>query len=168
MIVVKKKRFIITPLAIEQPERHKQFEIKLPAHVHKVSDIIITTFNANSAARLGTITLQTLNASDIFLKEDVYAEGEIISSELQTQIAEPGFGEDKAYISGRVPKPIEVNVEGDVGIIYGWYVCDEVIEPYTVNIYVIYEETEQIIEEAEDDRGIYNSQHGTADKTTWI
>jgi hypothetical protein len=42
MKVIKRKRFIIHKVVINEFERHKQFEIRLPAHVKQVTGIIIT------------------------------------------------------------------------------------------------------------------------------
>jgi hypothetical protein len=43
MKLVKKKKYKILSLAITQLERHKEFEIKLPLNVTKVTGTIITT-----------------------------------------------------------------------------------------------------------------------------
>jgi hypothetical protein len=39
----KKKKYLIHTMEISQLERHKQFEIKLPSNVKKVTGVIITT-----------------------------------------------------------------------------------------------------------------------------
>jgi hypothetical protein len=40
--IVKKKKYKVFTLYVSQLERHKPFEIKIPANVKKVSGIIIT------------------------------------------------------------------------------------------------------------------------------
>lgn len=43
MEVIKRRRYIIHKVIINDYERHKQFEIRLPNNVKKVTGIIITT-----------------------------------------------------------------------------------------------------------------------------
>jgi len=99
-------------------------------------------------ARLGIVTLQALDSSDIFLKEDVFMDGETDPFELAASITEPGFDQDKAWVSGSVPKVIPVNVEGDTSIIIGWFNGDSFSFPYTINIYIEYEEADEVENEA--------------------
>lgn len=42
MRIVKRKKYKILSLAITQLERHKEFEIKLPLNVTRVTGVIIT------------------------------------------------------------------------------------------------------------------------------
>jgi hypothetical protein len=39
----KKRKYLIEVLEISQVERHRQFEIKLPANIKKITGVIITT-----------------------------------------------------------------------------------------------------------------------------
>jgi len=43
----KKKKYVVAIVEISQPERHKQFEIKLPSNVAKVTGVIITSSRTN-------------------------------------------------------------------------------------------------------------------------
>jgi hypothetical protein len=99
-------------------------------------------------ARLGTLTLQALDKSDIFLKEDVFMDGVTDPAELSASIAEPGFDQDKAWVSGSVPKVIPVIVEGDTSVILGWFKGDNYTSPYTIKIYIEYEEADEVELEA--------------------
>lgn len=40
--IVKKKKYLIKEVVVNQPERHKSFDIALPRHTHKVTAVIIT------------------------------------------------------------------------------------------------------------------------------
>jgi|GEM_PF-1567834 len=39
----KKKKYVVAIVEVRQPERYKQFEIKLPSNVAKVTGVIITS-----------------------------------------------------------------------------------------------------------------------------
>jgi len=43
MKIVKRKRYKILSIPITQLERHKEFEIKLPLNVTRVTGVIVTT-----------------------------------------------------------------------------------------------------------------------------
>ena len=47
-------------------------------------------------ARLGTVTLQALDDSDIFLNEDVYLHGITDPAEIKTELKEPSFENENA------------------------------------------------------------------------
>jgi hypothetical protein len=105
-------------------------------------------------ARLGTITLQALDDSDIFLKTDVYLDGITDPAETLEEISEPGLPEqDLAWVNGSVPKVIKVNIEGDASIIEGWFKGDNYTSPFRIQVYVEYEETEEVIEYAMEEGG---------------
>ena len=104
-------------------------------------------------ARLGTITLQALDDSDIFLKADVYLDGVTDPAEALEEISEPGFEQDISWASGNVPKLMRVNVEGDASLIEGWFKGDNYTSPFRIQVYVEYEEVEEIIEYAREEGG---------------
>lgn len=93
-------------------------------------------------ARLGILTLQALDSSDIFFKEDVYVDGVTDPYETATTVSEPGFDQDKAWVSGSGPERTPVYVEGDTSIIMGWFKADSYSFPYTIKIYIEYEEAD--------------------------
>lgn len=97
--------------------------------------------------KVGTISLQALDRNDVFLKEDIYVDGE---KELTTDdllMAQPGFDKDKVWVTGNVPKLIPVMLDGDNPVIFGWVNSVSYPGPVLVKIYVQYEEVEQLIEE---------------------
>jgi hypothetical protein len=105
-------------------------------------------------SRLGTITLQSLDDSDIFLKEDVFLDGEIDAGEMPCHIqdADPGFDSGQAWITGKVPAPIPVILEGDSTMIVGWFKSDGLYPSFYLRIYIEYEEVEEMITEKESER----------------
>jgi hypothetical protein len=111
-------------------------------------------------SRLGTITLQSQDGSDIFVKEDVFLDGEIDAGELPCHVqgADPGFESGQAWLTGKVPAPIPIIVEGDSTMITGWFKSDGLYPPFYLRIYIEYEEVEEMVTEKEneekDDRGI--------------
>lgn len=97
-------------------------------------------------ARIGVITLQALDATDVFFKEDVYRDGIPREEENRAELTEPGFDTERAWVNGSVPKVIPVEVSGDAAIIYGWFNGQFIAEyPFTVTVYVEYEEVEELI-----------------------
>jgi hypothetical protein len=102
-------------------------------------------------AKLGSITFQALDNSDVFLSEEVFLDGVDTLGEMQ--MPQPGFENDKAWITGNGPKVIPVNVDGDTSIIYGWFRGEEFSYPYIIRIYLECEEVEEL-KEKEDERGI--------------
>lgn len=98
-------------------------------------------------ARLGTLTFQAMDNSDVFLSHDVFLDGVSEFGDAEIQIPQPGFENDKAYITGDVPKAIPVTVEGDSSVIYGWFKADEFSYPYIIRIYLECEEVEEPKEE---------------------
>jgi hypothetical protein len=99
--------------------------------------------------RLGNLTLQAMDDTDVFFIQDVYLDGVRDVRESQTMIAEPGFQEDMAWVSGDVPDSEPVCVEGDTSVIFGWFKGENFGFPFRVKIYIEYEEAEEICEEEE-------------------
>jgi hypothetical protein len=98
-------------------------------------------------AKLGTISLQALESTDVFLEADVYLDGITEAGEISATITEPGFDMDKAWVSGNVPKVIPVDVSGVSSVIYGWYKGSSHPGPFKLKVYVQYEEVEELITE---------------------
>jgi hypothetical protein len=98
-------------------------------------------------ARLGTITFQVMDNSDVFLSEGVILDG--VDEFGEIQIPQPGFENDKAWISGNVPKMIPVHVDGDSAVIYGWFNAETFPFPFIIKIYLECEEIEEIKEDHE-------------------
>jgi hypothetical protein len=96
-------------------------------------------------SRLGTVTLQAMDDADVFLKEDVFLDGTTDASELSTEISEPGFEDNLAYVTGKVPAVIPVSVNGDTSVIYGWFKGENFTSAYYLKIYIEYQEVEGIL-----------------------
>ena len=99
-------------------------------------------------ARLGTVTLQTMDNSDLFLKEEVFLDGVTDPSEVQFGIQEPGFEAGKAWETGSVPSRIPVLVEGDASVITGWFSGDvqNFNGAFRIQVYIEFEEPDELFE----------------------
>ncbi len=95
-------------------------------------------------ARLGTVTLQSTDDSDVFFSEGVYLNGITDNDEAETELCEPGFDEDLEYISGRVPRMHTAEIEGDTRLLFGWFKGERFSASYYLCIYIEYEEVEEI------------------------
>lgn len=105
--------------------------------------------------RLGKVSFQVQNESDLFLELEVYPGGEEEQADQDCMIAEPGFEQFAQYLSGRTPKYIEVDAEGDSSVVYGIFRGENFADSFTLYVYVEYEETEALtppIEQKEIDR----------------
>lgn len=100
-------------------------------------------------ARLGIITFQANGKEDIFLREDLFPDGQKDPGEITTEISEPGFDSEKAWATGWVPSIHEVDVEGDAILLKGWVKTENFTGPFKVVVYVEYEETEKTEKEPE-------------------
>lgn len=100
-------------------------------------------------ARLGKISLQATNESDLFLNEEVYLDGVTSASEMATMISEPGFDQDKGWVAGSKGKEVSVNIDGDTAVIYGCFKGESFTAPFMINIYIQYEENDDLFAEEE-------------------
>lgn len=100
-------------------------------------------------ARLGKVSFQVQNESDLFLEWEVYLGGDEEISEQQCMVAEPGFEQFAQYLSGRRPEFIEVDAEGDSSVVYGIFRGENFTAPFMLYLYVEYEDTEQLTSEQE-------------------
>jgi len=104
------------------------------------------------AGRLGTITLQAFDESDIFLREDVYMDGVTDPREQQCEpVQEPGFEFNKAWETGHVPKEIPVFVEGDSSVIIGWFKSEMFPAPFTIKVYIVYDDGDEVIDKEDNE-----------------
>ena len=100
-------------------------------------------------ARLGIITFQANGKEDIFLKEELFADGEKSAAELACEIQEPGFDNEKMWATGYVPSIHKVDVEGDAILLKGWVQTENFTGSFKIKIYVEYEEVEKLEKEPE-------------------
>ncbi len=100
-------------------------------------------------ARVGKVSFQVQNESDLFLELEVYPGGDEEVSEQQCMVAEPGFEQFAQYLSGRRPEFIEVDAEGDSSVVYGIFRGENFTSPFTLYLYVEYEETGELTSEQE-------------------
>ena len=91
---------------------------------------------------LGVVTLRAFDSKDVFLREDVYLDGVIDANEYPCDVlADPGFEYGVAYLTGHVPQAIPVDVDGDSGMVLGWFQTYYIYQgTFTVNIYLLCEE----------------------------
>jgi hypothetical protein len=150
MIVLgKSKRILIERVQIKR--KYIQFEVSLPSNLSKITGVYITT-NAKDPGptKLGKVAFQMLDESDLFLTAEIFTESNFQSDESIAQVDQIDFDGDKVWISGNVPKKIPLLQEGNAGSLQGWYLCHNLISvPYTLNLFIEYEETAELLEEKE-------------------
>lgn len=100
-------------------------------------------------ARVGKVSFQVQNESDLFLELEVYVGGEEESSEQECMVVEPSFEQFFQYLSGKRPHYVEVDAEGDSSVVYGIFRGENFVSPFTLYLYVEYEEIEAVISEEE-------------------
>jgi hypothetical protein len=121
-------------------------------------------------AKLGTITLQALDDSDVFLSQDIYSDEQGEISDALVGIVSPGLDIEKAYVSGAVPKSTPVFVEADAAVIYGWFRSEEFNDPFRIRIYLECEKVEGVEEtnNTSDERGTDTAINPGEDPAIWI
>ena len=100
-------------------------------------------------ARIGKVSFQVQNESDLFLELEVYPGGDEEPAEQQCMVVEPSFEQFSQYLSGKRPEFIEVDAEGDSSVVYGIFRGENFTSPFTLYIYVEYETTEELTSEVE-------------------
>ncbi|MFN8414821.1 MAG: hypothetical protein U0U66_00670 [Cytophagaceae bacterium] len=93
--------------------------------------------------RLGVISFQALDDSDVFLAQDVFMDGYDGTDSISYNIPEPFNIEQFSIYNGKVPSMIPVTVDGDTSVIYGWFKGDFYPYAYTIRVYVEYETDEE-------------------------
>ncbi len=101
--------------------------------------------------RLGQISFQTNDSSDVFLIEQVREDGIEQSDESLMNIEDTQFDSDKAWVTGRVPRMKPVMVEGDTTIIHAWFKGEVFTNPFVIRVYVECELAEELIEVTPDE-----------------
>ncbi len=96
--------------------------------------------------RLGTISFQANDSSDIFLLEEVRENNVEPSDENLLSIEDVQFDADKPWVTGRVPKMKLAIVEGDTTIINAWFKGEVFDSPFVMTIYVECEEAETLVD----------------------
>jgi hypothetical protein len=106
-------------------------------------------------AKLGTLSFQANDNTDLFLKVDLFPDGVIQSDESLIGTNDVNFDSDKPWVTGQMSRQIPVTVDGDSSIIKVWFKGEVFPGPFTINIYIEYEEAEEVgeeeIEETEDE-----------------
>ena len=102
-------------------------------------------------AKLGTLSFQANDNTDLFLKVDLFPDGSMQSDENFIGITDVNFDSDKPWVVGKIPAQIPVTVDGDSSTIKVWFKGEVFPGPFTINIYVEYEEVEEVEEEEKED-----------------
>jgi len=102
--------------------------------------------------RIGTITFQSNESSDVFYVADVYEAGIEQTDENLIGIPPMQFEGVAAWVTGRVPKMTPVNIEGDTAVIHGWFKGGVSGMPYRLSIYIEYELVEELLPGMPDER----------------
>lgn len=93
--------------------------------------------------RLGIISFQALDDSDVFLTHDVFMDGYDGNDLVSINIPEPFNIEQYSIYNGKVPSMSHVTVDGDTSVIYGWFKGTYFPYAYTIRVYVEYEIDEE-------------------------
>lgn len=100
--------------------------------------------------RLGTISFQANDNSDVFLVEEVRENNTEPSDENLLGIDDPQFDSDMPWITGRVPVMKPVMVEGDTASIHAWFKGDPDSyrddKSFVITIYLECEEAEVLVD----------------------
>jgi hypothetical protein len=95
--------------------------------------------------RLGTLSFQANDDSDVFLVEEVRENNTEPSDENLLGIDDPQFDSDMPWITGRVPIMKPVTIGGDTASINAWFKGDKFDQSFVIRIYVEYEEAEVLV-----------------------
>jgi hypothetical protein len=96
--------------------------------------------------RLGLVSFQANDISDVFWVAEVVEDGFEQSNEAVLEIEEPDFETDFAWITGNVPEFKSINIEGDNVQLRAWLRGERFYGSYALRIYVEYELAEELIE----------------------
>ncbi len=95
--------------------------------------------------RLGIISFQASDRTDVFLVADVIEAGVSASSEMMLGIEDAQFDSDKAWVTGYVPEETPVDIDGDNPVIQAWFKGEEYINPFVMRIYLTVEEAKEFV-----------------------
>ena len=100
---------------------------------------------------LGNISFQANDKMDVFHVAQVVNEGIEPSDNTLLQIEDSQFDNDKAWVTGNVPKIKPVHIEGDTSIINAWFKGETYQDPFVITIYVECETAEELEEVTADE-----------------
>jgi len=138
-----KRRTIVTTVAISRPERYIPIDIRLPSNATCITGVLVTT--SASWQNAGTVTLQASDESDIFYSDFLLRNNVVVSDEELMGIEDPIVDSDKPWVSGNVPELKTVGIAGDNVYLRAWFKGAVYHEPFTIRIYVEFEEAEEYI-----------------------
>lgn len=97
--------------------------------------------------RLGTVTFQANDNTDVFCVAEVFENGLETSDEALLNVEDPQFDSDKAWVTGKVPKIKPVIIEGDTAILQAWFKGEVFTDPFVITVYVECEMAEELQED---------------------
>jgi len=101
--------------------------------------------------QLGTLIFQANDNTDIFYKTVVFADSVVEALDPLSGLDDIDW-DNSPWVLGIYPKPQPVTVDGDTTVIYALF-KPVPAEPYTLTIYVYYEETEELLSVEEEEVG---------------
>ncbi len=99
----------------------------------------------------GTVSFQANDKMDVFYVARLKEEGIEPSDESIIQVENSQFENDKAWVTGNVPKIKPVHVEGDTSIINAWFKGETYENPFIITVYVECETAEELEEVTADE-----------------
>jgi hypothetical protein len=151
MIITKvKRKYNIVKVEVANLERFKPIEIRLPSNMTRITGLLVTTsvkelLPPSQMERLGLVSFQANDKTDVFHIAEIGENGVALSDEAMAGVADPQFESDAAWVTGKVPQFKAVNIEGDNVFVKAWLKGEKFTQPYTIRIYLEYEEAEELI-----------------------
>jgi hypothetical protein len=96
-------------------------------------------------SRLGTITFQANDRTDVFLVADVLDDADFVTDESLLQVNDPEFEIKMVSMTGSIPKMVPVNIEGGNVILQTFFKGEEYVDPFIIRVYIELEEAEELL-----------------------
>lgn len=94
--------------------------------------------------RLGTVSFQSNDRTDVFAVQEVWENGVEATDETFLNIIEAQFEPDKAWVTGKVPSLKPVDVDGDTAIIQACFKGENYFQEFYLTIYLECEMAEEV------------------------
>lgn len=96
-------------------------------------------------SNLGFVTLQSNDYADVFYHRGLDYADEVQSDETMIGVEDPQLESNRPWVVGSLPESTPVNIDGDAGVIHGWFMGESYTEPFVIRVYVEYELAEELV-----------------------
>lgn len=97
--------------------------------------------------RLGLISFQANDNSDVFHVAEVWEDGLELSDEAMLAVEDAQFDSSYAWVTGRVPQVKPIQIEGDTAVIHAWLRGEVYDHPIEIKVYLECEQAEEFMEQ---------------------